>query len=403
MHLPLSGIRVIDVSSVVMGPLATQILADQGADVIVVEDRRGDANRAMGAGPHPDLSGIALNLLRNKRSVGLDLRREAGYAAFGRLVATADVFVTNLRPGSRRRARLTYDDLTAFRDDLVYCAAAGYRPDSPDADAPAYDDVVQAASGFVDLMQRVGLPPVLVPTLVADKTAGLAIANAVVTALFTRERTGAGQEITLAMTDLMRAFVLVEHGAAAVPEPPLGPPGYERIVTPERRPQQTADGLIEVLAYEDHHYRALFRLGGRDDLVDDPRLASRRSRIANGPSLYRDVAAILRTRPTAEWLALLGEEGVPATAVATLDDLVAELPVAEHPHAGRYRVTPPVTGLAGSGDDGLVGTAVVRRPAPLPGEHGREVLAELGYRPGELDALERDGVLHRGPGATVVP
>jgi crotonobetainyl-CoA:carnitine CoA-transferase CaiB-like acyl-CoA transferase len=388
-HLPLDGVRIIDVTSVIMGPFATQVLADQGADVIVIEDRRGDTNRSMGPGPHPELSGVSLNLMRNKRSVGLDIKSEQGYEALGRLVATADVVVTNLRPGSRARARMTYADLRRFRDDLIYCAAAGWAPDSELADAPAYDDVIQSASGMGDLTQRVGLPPLLMPTLVADKVCGLTIANSVVTALFERSRTGSGREITIAMAEVMRSFLLVEHGAGAIAEPPQSPPGYPRILTPQRRPQRTADGFISVLPYTRAHYEGLFRVGGRDDLLDDPRIESRRSRIANGDSLYRDVAEILAQRTTGEWLPLLRGAGIPATAMGTLDELVDDLPVAEHPHAGHYRVTPVLGATTPS-------TSAVRRHAPLHGEHGREVLGEIGYSDTDLDRLERDGVLFAG-------
>ena len=388
-RLPLDGIRVVDLTSVVMGPLATQILADQGADVIVVEDRRGDTNRSMGAGVHRELSGVAMNLLRNKRSVGLDIRSSAGHDALGRLVATADVVVTNLRPGSRSRAGLTYERLGGFRPGLIFCAAAGYPVDHELADAPAYDDVIQAATGVVDLNERIGLPPVLIPTLIVDKTAGLVIANMVLAALVKRERTGEGSDITVAMTEVMRAYLLVEHGAGAVFQPPLGPTGYPRILNPDRRPHPTADGMISVLPYDQHHYETLFRLGGRDDLVTDPRVATRRSRIENGPSLYQEVAAILRERTTAEWLELLRPAGIPIAEVVTLDDLVDDLPVVEHPHAGSYRVTPPLTGSAALPD-------IVRTHAPLHGEHNREVLAELGYAPAELDVLVAEGVLFDG-------
>lgn len=382
----MDGIRVVDLSSVVMGPVATQLLADQGADVITVEDRRGDTNRSMGPGPHPDLSGVSLNLLRNKRSIGLDIRSDDGHAVLLRLVASADVVVTNLRPGSRRRARVTYEDLRAVRSDLVYCAAAGYPVESDDADRPAYDDVIQAGSGIADLSTRVGLPPVLVPTLVADKTAGLVIANAVNAALFRRERTGQGSEITIAMSEVMRAWVLAEHGAAGIPEPSLGTAGYSRILTPLRRPQRTADGQISVLPYEQHHYEALFAMGGRDDLLGDERIATRRSRLDNGESLYRDVAEILLQRTTEEWLALLREAGIPSSPLATLDDLLESLPLVEHPHGGSYRVVPPLTGRAARASD-------VRRPAPLHGEHGPEVVAELGYAEAEIDGLVERGTL----------
>jgi crotonobetainyl-CoA:carnitine CoA-transferase CaiB-like acyl-CoA transferase len=388
--LPLDGVRIIDMTSVVMGPLGTHILADQGADVIVIEDRRGDTNRSMGVGPHPELSGVTMNLMRNKRSIGLDVRTPQGYEALGRLVAGADVFVTNLRPGSRTRARITYDDIRAFKSDIVYCAAAGFPVGSELADAPAYDDIIQSASGVPELSQRVGQPPVLMPTLVADKSAGLVIANAIAVALFQRERTGEGCETTIAMNEVMRSYLLVEHGASAIPEPPFGPAGYARILTPERRPHATADGMVHVLPYDQTHYETIFRLGGRHDLIGDERISTRRSRIENGGELYREVATILLQRTTDEWMEVFRAADIPSTRVGTVDDLMVDLPIADHPYGGRYRVTPPLTGSAATLD-------VVRRPAPLHGEHNREVLAELGYSDAEIDGFERDDVLYAGP------
>ncbi len=390
MKLPLDGIRIIDMTSVVMGPLGTHILADQGADVIVIEDRRGDTNRSMGIGPHPELSGVTMNLMRNKRSIGLDIRTVEGYEVLGRLVATADVFATNLRPGSRTRARITYGDIRAFKSDIVYCAAAGYPADSEFADLPAYDDIVQSAGGVPDLSRRAGQPPVLMPTLVADKSAGLVIANAIAVALFHRERTGHGSETTIAMTEVMRSFLLVEHGASAIPEPPLGPAGYARILTPERRPHETADGMVHVLPYDQMHYETIFRFGGRDDLIGDSRILTRRSRMENGGALYREVAAIMLQRTTDEWMEVFRAADIPSTRVGTVDDLMVGLPIAEHPHGGSYRVTPPLVGVAATLD-------VVRRPAPLHGEHNREVLAEVGYSIDEIDRFERHDVLYAGP------
>jgi crotonobetainyl-CoA:carnitine CoA-transferase CaiB-like acyl-CoA transferase len=388
--LPLDGVRIIDMTSVVMGPLGTHILADLGADVIVIEDRRGDTNRSMGIGPHPQLSGVTMNLMRNKRSIGLDIGAPQGYEALGRLVAGADVFATNLRPGSRARARLTYDDIRTIKSDIVYCAAAGFPADSELADAPAYDDIIQSASGICDLSQQIGLPPALVPTLIADKTAGLVIANAIVVALFQRERTGEGSDITIAMTEVMRSYLLVEHGASAIPEPPLGAAGYARILTPERRPHATADGMVSVLPYDQSHYETIFRVGGRDDLIGDPRILTRRSRMENGGTLYREVATILLQRTTDEWMDVFRRTDIPSSRVGTVDDLMTDLPLADHPHGGRYRVTPALTGQ-------VADIGVVRRPAPLHGEHNREVMAEVGYAAAEIDALERDRVLYAGP------
>lgn len=383
---PLAGVRVLDLTSVVMGPLGTQVLGDLGADVISVEDREGNTNRAMGPGPVPGLSGVSLNLLRNKRSVGLDLKHPDGRAAFLRLAAGADVVVTNLRPGPLGRLGLAYGDVRAVRPDIVFCQAHGYPSDSPAANAPAYDDIIQSASGIGELFSRQGFQPSLLPTLVADKVAGLTIASSILAALYHRAVTGEGQHVEVPMIDVMQAFVLVEHGAGAIAEPPVDQAGYRRILTAERRPQATSDGWINVLPYTDDHYHALFTAGSRPDLIGDPRIATREARIANSDSLYREVAAILAQRTTAEWLAFCTEHGIPATEAASLDDIVAGLPLAEHPVAGPYRVIPHPVRYSAT-------PASVRRPAPTMGQHGREVLAAAGYSGAELDALEAAGVL----------
>jgi crotonobetainyl-CoA:carnitine CoA-transferase CaiB-like acyl-CoA transferase len=383
---PLDGVRVLDLSTVVMGPLATQTLGDLGADVVTIETALGDTNRFMGPGSHAELSGVSMNLMRNKRSVVLDLKRDEGRSVFLRIAATSDVMVTNLRPGALVRLRLAYDDVVAVRPDIVFCHAAGFPSDTPRADDPAYDDIIQSASGIGDLFARLGSEPMLLPTLVADKVCGLTVAGAVTAALFHRERTGEGQRVEVPMIDVMRAFVLVEHGAGAVPVPPVTGAGYERILTIERRPRRTLDGWISVLPYRRRDYRALFRAGGREDLLDDPRHAGRAQRIKHSASLYRDVAAVLATGTNAFWLDFCGREGIPATGVASLDDLVDALPVAHHPIAGDYRCVPSPVRFGAS-------PATVRRPAPLIGEHGREVLTEVGYSSEELDAFERDGIL----------
>ena len=309
---PLQGVRVLDLSSVVMGPLATQILGDLGADVITVEDPRGTLSRVMTAGPVPTLSGLALNLLRNKRNVVLDLKDPEGRRAGPR-------HRRHRRRGGHqppaRHARPARHDLRGRPgrpcDDVVYCQAQGYPSDSPAADAPAYDDVIQAGSGIPDTFRRMGGEPVLVPTLVADKVSGLTIAYAVLAALFERERTGRGQRIEVPMIDVMTAFTLVEHAGPATTVPPLGPPGYGRILNPERKPQRTADGWINVLAYTRQNYEDLFAEAGRPDLADDERIHSARSRIAHADSLYRDVAGVLTGRTTAEWLEFCAEQGHP--------------------------------------------------------------------------------------------
>ena len=382
----LQGIRVLDLTSVVMGPMATQILGDLGADVITVENAAGETNRVMGPGPHSALSGTSLNLLRSKRNIALDLKHPDGHGVLVRLAATCDVFVTNLRPSSLGRLRLTYDEVRHARPDVVYCQAQGFPADTDRANDPAYDDIIQSATGVADAARRAYGEPRLVPILVADKVVGLTIVYAVLAALFHRERSGEGQHIEVPMTQAMTAFMLVEHGAGGVSQPPAGPAGYQRILTPERRPQRTADGWINVLPYSKQQYDTLFAAGGREDLLGDARYADGRARIANSDFLYQQVRAILVQRTTDEWLAFCGDNEIPATPVVTLEELLAEQPVMTHPLAGDYRHIRPAARLAAT-------PMQASRPAPLPGQHNREILREAGYSDGDIDDLLTRGVL----------
>ncbi|MFN8023509.1 MAG: CoA transferase [Acidimicrobiales bacterium] len=387
----LDGIRVLDLTSVIMGPLATQVLGDLGADVISIEAAGGDTNRIMGPGPLPGMSGTSLNLLRNKRNVCLDLKHPDALEATARLLATCDVFVTNLRPGPLRRLGLDYEQVRAVRPDIVMCRAQGW-PEHPDGggvgegDKPAYDDVIQAVSGIAHSFQLRDGVPAMAPILVADKVSGMAISQAVLAALFHRERTGEGQFVEVAMVEALRSFVLVEHACAATTEPPLGPAGYPRITTPDRRPFATTDGWIAVLPYSTENYRSVFREGGRDDLLDDPRITSARRRMAHAGELYAIVAGIVATRSTAFWVEFCEQHDIPAGAVRTLDELVAELPVVHHPLGGDYHHVPPAWRLSAT-------PAVVRRPAPMLGQHTREVLAEVGYDDAAIDAMVASGAI----------
>jgi crotonobetainyl-CoA:carnitine CoA-transferase CaiB-like acyl-CoA transferase len=362
---PLAGMRVLDLTSVVMGPLCTQMLGDLGADVVVVERFGGDTNRVMGAGPHPQLSGISLNLMRNKRSAALDLGSPDGAAAVRKLIPTCDALVTTMLPGSLARLGLTYPEVRSIRPEIVYAQAQGFPLDSPRADDPAYDDIVQSGTGVADLMSRVGGEPTLVPTIFADKVCGLMLANAVLAALLYRERTGLGQHVEVPMVDAMRSFMLVEHGAAAIPEPPVGPVGYRRILTPERRPQRTADGWIGILPYAQRHYDALLRHGGAEPSVDPAIYADARSRIRHSDELYRAVRAIVIHHPTAYWLDYCSREHIPASPVVTLDEMVQSLPLEQHPVVGTYRHIPPAARFSVTPQD-------LRRPAPLTGQDTAE-------------------------------
>lgn len=382
---PLAGVRVLDLTAVVMGPFATQILGDLGADVITVESRDGDINRSMVRAPVRGLSGVALNLLRNKRNVIIDLAHPGGREVLLRVAARCDVFVTNLRPGSLRRLRLDYTDLTAVRPDIVYCQASGFPSDGPDADTPAFDDIIQAGSAVPDVMRLAGHAPAMMPTLLADKVSGLVIAYAIIAALFHRQRTGEGQRVEVPMADAMRAFMLVEHGGLAIPQPRLGPPGYPRILTPLRATAATADGWIAVQPHRDEHWEHLVRAAGLDDLIGDARLTNRS--LWREPGFgYATLRRVLATKTTAQWLAFCLEHGIPAGPAAGLDELIDALPETEHPLAGRHKLIPPPARFSGT-------PTSVRRPAPLAGQHTHEVLAEAGLTEAEIAGLAAAGVI----------
>jgi crotonobetainyl-CoA:carnitine CoA-transferase CaiB-like acyl-CoA transferase len=269
---------------------------------------------------------------------------------------------------------------------VIVCRAQGWPSDSAEAERPAYDDVIQAASGIAHSFQLQHGVPALAPTLVADKVSGLMMVTAVLAALVHRERTGAGQFVEVPMIDALTSFTLVEHGCAAIPEPALGPAGYPRIVAPDRRPFATSDGWMAVLPYSKANYEDLFAVGGRDDLIGDPRLVTARSRIANAADLYAAVAPIIATRTTAEWVEFCAVHDIPAGAVRTLDELVDELPVVEHPVHGPYHLVPPPIRFSGS-------PAGLRRHAPMLGEHGHEVLAEIGWGADRIAALVDSGAM----------
>ncbi len=255
----------------------------------------------MGPGPRPGLSGVSLNLLRNKRNIALDVGHAEGRAALLRVAGGCDVFVSNLRPGSLARLRLGYPDVAAARPDVIYCQAHGFPSDSPQADAPAFDDIIQAACGVPDVLRRAGGTPGLVPTLLADKVCGLVLAYSIIAALFHRERTGEGQRVEVPMTDAMLAFLLVEHGGAAISRPPRGPAGYQRILTPLRGALRTADGWIVVQPHRDSHWAALLRAAGLEDLIGDPRLSRRGIWLEPGFGYARSAACWRPGLPRSGW------------------------------------------------------------------------------------------------------
>lgn len=392
---PLAGVRVIDLTSVLMGPYATQIFADLGADVVKVESPEGDTTRQLPPGHAPDRGGMFLNLNRGKRSLVLDLKRAQAREALLRLAGTADLFVHSMRLGAIRRLGLDYEAVRAANPRIVYANLYGFGRDGPYRDYPAYDDIVQAASGIASLQGRFARDgePRFVATVVADKVAGLTAAYAMAAALFARERTGLGQEIEVPMFETLVSFVMVEHLNGAVFRPPLGPPEYPRVVAPERRPYRTADGHIAVMIYTDRQWRAFFTALGEPDWSREPMFQSLRSRTENIGEVLGRLASVLEGRTTAAWMAVFEAAGIPAMPIFSTGDLLTD------PHleavgfwhdreteGGAVRLSGIPTRF--SATPGAVG-----EPAAAHGADSRDILEELGYDAAEVASILGDADL----------
>lgn len=394
----LAGIRILDLTSVVFGPYATQILGDMGADVIKIEAPEGDVMRAAAPARHPGMGAVYLNSNRNKRSIVLDLKQPAAHAALLRLAATADAFVHSMRPQAMTRLGLDYETLKRANPEIIHCSAWGYGSGGPYADKPAYDDIIQAMSGAADLSRRQGLTtePAFVPAILADKTSGLHVAIALLAAIVHKVRTGRGQSVEVPMFESLASFMLVEHLAGAVFEPPEGPMGYQRLLAPHRKPYRTADGYITVLPYTTKQWRSFFTLAGRPEMLDDPRVndASLRSRVIG--ELYQMVAEIMPSRSSADWLAALETADIPAMPVNSLEDVLADRHLAEtgffreydHPSEGRIRTPAPPLRFSDS-------PATIRKGAPRLGEDSRAVLTETGFSDAEIAALIASGAVRQ--------
>ncbi len=390
---PLHGVRILELTSVVLGPWACQILGDLGADVIKIEPAGGDSNRQLGPRVNEGMAALYLTCNRNKRSVVLDLKSPAGKEALLRLAETADVLVHNYRPKSMERLGLDYEAMKARNPKIVFCGTYGYSKKGPYADRAAYDDSIQSASGIAMLATKMGEEPRYLPTIIADKTTGLAVVYSVMAALFHRERSGIGQEIEVPMYETLISYVMAEHLFGYAFDPPRGEMGYTRLLSKHRRPYKTKDGYIAILPYLNDHWRTFCEAAGRPDLVSDPRFVTLGERLKNIDAVYSETGALVALRTTAEWFQVLEKTNVPVMLVNSLEDLITDEHLLatgfwkeiDHPTEGRLRLPGvPVTFSETPGD--------IRRHPPRLGEHSIEVLAEAGYDKEHIASMVASGV-----------
>ena len=376
---PLSGLKVLELTSVVLGPWAAQIIADMGADVIKIEAPFGDSNRQLGASKNPGMAALYLSNNRNKRSLVLDLKQESARDALLAIVKDCDVFLHNNRPQVMTKLRLEYEDIKSVNENIIYCGTYGYSKDGPYGEKGALDDSIQAVSGVAALNELVLGEPRYLPTVVADKTTAITVVYSILAALFHRERSGVGQEIEVPMFETMVSFVMAEHIWGEVFEPKLGEAGYTRLMSHHRKPYKTKDGYIAVLPYMNNHWKTFCEKAEREDLIEDERFKDLSSRVKNIDDTYSETGKILATKTTQEWLDIFAETKVPVIVVNSLEDLFHDPHLEavdfwksfDHPTEGQLK-------MPGFPSKFSKTPASIRKHAPKLGEHSKEILAEAG-------------------------
>src|SRR6202521_4225013 len=397
---PLAGVKILDCTSVVLGPYAAQQLGDFGADVIKVEPPDGDTTRQLGRRRHDGMAAFFLGCNRNKRSIVLDLKNAAGRSALLRLAGSADVLMHNFRPEPAARLGISYEIFTKSNPRLVYLATYGFRADGPLGSKAAYDDIIQAGCGIAMLQAVVADEPHFVPTVMADKTGSNCVVSAVLAALYEREKSGRGQAVEVPMFESLVAFTMVEHLYGETFVPGIECMGYRRLLNKNRGPYKSKDGYFAMLPYTDANWRELCALIGRPEILEDPCFKSTALRLANIEVVYATLAEICSTRANAEWIDLLKNSNVPHGPVQSIEDLLDDRQLAatgfwkefDHPSEGRMRMPDIPPRFSRTEPD-------IRRLPPRLGEHSVEILAEAGLAQAEIDALIAAGATRDGRAA----
>ncbi len=390
---PLDGVRILEVTNILLGPLAGQLLGDLGADIIKIEPPNGDGLRTIGATRnHDNMAALFLTCNRNKRSIVLDLKQESAREVLLKLAESADVLIHNYRPRAMKKLGLDYAAFKKVSPNIIYAGAHGYGRKGPYGEKGALDDAIQAASGIAALNVRGLGEPRCVPLAMADQNSALTLVYGVLGALFHRERTGKGQELEVPMFETMVHYAMLLNLWGKTFEPAIGTTDYPAMTSKNRKPCATKDGYAVVITYVDPHWEVFARMSGHPELIDDPRFKTQNLRVQNMDATYEVTAQVMAERTTQEWVDLFKETSVPVTPVNSLDDLVEDphlnevgfWKLMEHPTEGTLRMAAfPV-----NYEDTPVG---IRRLAPNLGEHSVEVLKEAGYGQDQIDALLESG------------
>jgi crotonobetainyl-CoA:carnitine CoA-transferase CaiB-like acyl-CoA transferase len=391
---PLKGFRILDLTTVLFGPFGTQTLGDWGAEIVKVESLTGDTWRNSGQFRNRGMSGQFMAANRNKRSIAVDLKHPDGKAVLRRLIPTVDALVSNIRPAGLARLGFSYDVCKELNPRLVYASAVGFGQDGPWRARPAFDEIIQAASGFASAMGT-DEEPAFVPSLIGDKLCGMALTSAVTAALLHRERTGEGQMVEVPMLETLAAFNSIEMFGGLAFVPPIGPPGYKRMKA--RRPVRTKDGWLTMMPYSGENWCAFFRAVGHPECIEEFSVRDPVARARNIDRIYDRMGDIAPSRTTAEWEELLLAIDVPHTAFARLADIaeqphlkaVGMFPEIDHPTEGKIRQARPPARFS-------VSPAGIHRPPPRLGEHTKEVLREVGYDQAEIDSLVKKNAIAVG-------